>query len=404
MKANRLIILLENSITLSRYSFGFSALDQCTEIILLYPEQDQEAVRPYLNHFSKTHPIEHACDVIGIDEISTLDFSYVSLIKYVKAILRNYEKKNVVLLSSFEFYLLALAKLRHALSIPGIREKDLIAYRDKFMMHQQLLKKVRMPKTLILDLTKHRSKPEVSFKHLLQKLGKSFVIKPTKGSSSVGVYQIKSYRQYLRILAKLDNDTTYIIQEFITGRLYHVDIGMKNASIFFSAACRYTNGLLLSNKPSIIGSIPVMDSKICALFIKESRLIIQALGTHDGFFHLEFFYNGSGRPIFLECGYRPGGGYLSHQYEKMYGFNMYDVNLMLAANPKTKQQQVFDTIYQLGFGAYLFPNKELNINFFETNSYFSIKKHKDFYECLLWNENKKALLKDIKFLFLRNSS
>lgn len=84
-------------------------------------------------------------------------------------------------------------------------------------------------------------------------------------------------------------------------------------------------------------------------------------------------------------------------YEIMYGFNLYDVNLILAANPNpAKQQPIFDTIYQLAFGAYIFPNKELNMNFFAIKSCFSIKKLEYLYECLLWNKNEKALLKDIK--------
>jgi hypothetical protein len=122
-------------------------------------------------------------------------------------------------------------------------------------------------------------------------------------------------------------DYQFEIDEFIDGELFHGDILLINGEVkfFMAGQCSFALSCFFEGKP--VGSIPVNDP---TLFKKLKDFFVQALmvlNPRSGAYHMEVFRDRkTGELVFLEVGARTGGALITKVYEKIYGFNVEEVN------------------------------------------------------------------------------
>lgn len=240
--------------------------------------------------------------------------------------------ENVHIVCTDEFNMLLAAQCRERFGIKGPGVTVIERYRDKLSMKKALNdSEVRVPVFLAFDIASAFERIDESFAELVVQLSLPFVIKPVSGVGSAATAIIKTENEF-RIFVETyhQSDYKFEAEEFIDGTLYHCDALVQNGNIIFSFVGQYgcpnlefTKGKTLHSLPLIKGN-PIRES-IIAVFDK----VISVLGRIDGPYHMEVFHTPQKELVFLEIAARTIGGGFASRYQRMYGINMYDANLLI---------------------------------------------------------------------------
>ncbi|EGQ1604634.1 ATP-grasp domain-containing protein, partial [Staphylococcus pseudintermedius] len=129
------------------------------------------------------------------------------------------------------------ACIRKNLGIRGQTLEGALLFRDKYLMREKLFKKgLKMPEfrkvNHFMDI--------VSF---CEEFGYPVILKPRKKWSSKGVIKIENKGSLLDILSNVSLDD-YMVEEYVSGQLYHVDGFFNGQSIEFSCCSMYIKNCL----------------------------------------------------------------------------------------------------------------------------------------------------------------
>ncbi|MEW2619245.1 ATP-grasp domain-containing protein [Streptomyces sp. NPDC048106] len=218
-----------------------------------------------------------------------------------------------------EFTLEIAARVRRDLGIPGPTPDEVAVYRDKVRMKEILaLKGVRVPRFESCE------SPEAAVE-FARATGYPVILKPVDGAASIGVHRVEDEQELTALLPTLDL-SRYEIEEFVTGRVFHIDgYADDHAEIGFQVVSRYLNDCLAFGQGAPLGSVVLRQSELRDRVEAFSRECVAALGVRSTPFHLEIFVTPADELVFLEIGGRVGGGEVPHLLNKLFGVNLFEV-------------------------------------------------------------------------------
>jgi hypothetical protein len=123
-----------------------------------------------------------------------------------------------------------------------------------------------------------------------------------------------------------DQQSSFLLEMFIHGDVYHVDSVVSEREVAFSSVSRYGQPpMAVAQKGGIFTTYLLPGESGGATSLRDlNRELTDALGLVRGVSHAEFIRAGSdGHFYFLECAARVGGAYISEMVEIATGINLW---------------------------------------------------------------------------------
>jgi biotin carboxylase len=241
------------------------------------------------------------------------------LIKGVSYLARSQVIHRIIALDDFDVEQAAL--LREHLRVPGMGDTTARYFRDKLAM------RVRAQEAGVLVPEFVHALNDAAIARFAEQVPPPWVLKPRSEGSAAGIKKVHSRDEIWPHLEQLgDLRSSYVIERFVPGDVYHVDGVISERELVFSITSRY-------GKPPL----DVMHGG--ALFVTRTlpaesaesrepehltRELINALGLVRGVTHTEFIRGrDDGRFYFLETAARVGGAHIAEMIEAATGVNLW---------------------------------------------------------------------------------
>ncbi len=223
----------------------------------------------------------------------------------------------------------AAAHLRALFGLPGQKSGEISLLRNKFLLRSVLqessIPELVTPKYQSFDKEKLFSSPYAYYKEVVEFFSVPFIVKPKNASGCYGVEEICSEKDFTAL--STDSSLSYLIEEYIAGDLYHVDSLVIAGKILKIFASKYNRPLLEYKNGLITGSIPLLELPDAFQAINER--LVQSLSITDGILHTEVFFSKQKNSfVFLESTLRPGGALIIPCYQKTFGVNLVDLEIL----------------------------------------------------------------------------
>src|SRR5687768_3299301 len=213
------------------------------------------------------------------------------------------------------------AALREHLRLPGLNDSVARRFRDKLAMRVKASADgIRVPRFTRLF-------PYEDVSAFLAQVSPPWVLKPRTEASAVGIRKLNDPEQVWRTLEEMgDAQSFHLLEEFITGDVYHVDSIVVGGQCVFSECHRYHKppfevyhgGGMFRTSTIQRGSGEQRQ------LVEHTQRITTSLGMDRGIMHTEFIKGAAdGKFYFLETAGRVGGAYISELIEAASGVNLW---------------------------------------------------------------------------------
>src|ERR1700747_2489399 len=247
------------------------------------------------------------------DEIPLAD-----IVKAVTHLARNEKLDRIVALDEFDME--TAATLREHLRIPGMGLTTMRYFRDKLAMRMRALdRNIRVPD--FVPVVNHGD-----IQYYLDHVPGPWVLKPRQEASAIGIKKIHAGEELWPVLEQLgDKQSTYLLEKFVPGDVYHVDSVVSENQVLFSHVSKYGKPPMNVAHGGVFTTFTVpRDSEDDAALRAINRDLIAALGLLRGVAHAEFIKaQADGHFYFLECAARVGGAYINEMVEAATGINLW---------------------------------------------------------------------------------
>jgi biotin carboxylase len=153
------------------------------------------------------------------------------------------------------------------------------------------------------------------------------IIKPRLQAGAHGIKKIYNENEFWTKLAELgDEQSFYLLEQFIPGNIYHVDSIIYEKEIKFSIASQY--GLPpfeIAHEGRVFSSRTIdRNSEDAKNLLELNKKVLNAMGLLRGVSHTEFIKSHSeGKFYFLETSARVGGANIAELVEAASGINLW---------------------------------------------------------------------------------
>jgi hypothetical protein len=212
------------------------------------------------------------------------------------------------------------AMLREYLHVPGMGETTGRAFRDKLAMRSR----ARAAGIACPDFV-HAVNPD-AIAEWTARVTPPWVLKPRAQAAAIGIKKVESAAQLWEILEALgDARPEYVLEQFVSGDVYHVDSLVFDRRIVFAAASRYgTPPLAVAHQGGIFVTRTLPDGDPIAVALKEMNArVLESFGLLRGVSHTEFIRGADGALYFLETSARVGGAYIVDVVDAATGVNLW---------------------------------------------------------------------------------
>lgn len=213
--------------------------------------------------------------------------------------------------------IIRVSELRKALNLPGQTIESALAYRNKVIMKNHLKNSnIILPKYCQIESVD-------TVRNFVKVNGYPVVIKPLSESGSSGVVIINNENMMNDYLNKTPLKEMEI-EEFIEGKMFHVDGLVLDGEIVFIQPYKYINSCLAYRENNHIGGCTVSPSeKIYKDLVDTAKNIINTLPSPKNMaFHTEIWQKNNGELVFCEIASRTGGATVSLSIEYSFNFNI----------------------------------------------------------------------------------
>jgi hypothetical protein len=152
------------------------------------------------------------------------------------------------------------------------------------------------------------------------------VFKPRCGLGAKQVAVVHGAGEALARWAEHGNSSGFELEEFVSGRMFHVDSVVLDHTVVFDSVGEYLTRPLEFWPGGSQSSVTLEPGPLFDRLIGATHRVISALGLVHGVTHLEVFERPDGEIVFCEVAARPGGGGVDRVVLRAYG-----VDLVLAA-------------------------------------------------------------------------
>ncbi len=209
--------------------------------------------------------------------------------------------------------LLVGAVLREIWGCPGPTYRDLIVYRDKYLMTRAVAA-AGLPTQPFALVFEPADVCDFAASH-----GWPVMVKPRMSSASEGVIRLggPSDTAGLRVPAG-----GLVAQAYNPWPVYHVDGLYGTRGLVRWRAARYFNSCLEFRAGAFLGSAEVDDPVLNGKLGAATEQFLRALRLQPTVFHLEAFVSDRGEIVFLEVGARVGGGETALLWREVHGYDL----------------------------------------------------------------------------------
>ena len=241
------------------------------------------------------------------------------LINGVSYLARSQTIDRIVALDDFDVEQAAL--LREHLRVPGMGDTTARYFRDKLAM------RVRAQDAGILVPDFVHALNDAAISRFCERVPSPWVLKPRSEGSAAGISKVNTPEELWRRLDGLgDLRSSYVIERFVPGDVYHVDTIISEREMVFAVTSRYgrppldvMHGGDLFTTRTLPADLP--ESREATELTRE---LVGALGLVRGVTHTEFIRGREdGRFYFLETASRVGGAHIAEVVEAATGVNLW---------------------------------------------------------------------------------
>lgn len=197
-------------------------------------------------------------------------------------------------------------RLRTRFGIQGMQHNQATSVRNKWVMkeiarqHGILSPRIRIAST------------ERKLRAYVELIGYPCIIKPVAGWATIKTYRIEDQAQFDSFVSEWSaSSQPVLIEEFISGKEFHVDSVVSQAGVVFTSVSEYLfNCLDVIDHQKPLGSIayPSQAKNELVTRLKQfNQSIIRALGITNSVCHAEIFVTAEGTLYFGEIAARIGG-------------------------------------------------------------------------------------------------
>jgi biotin carboxylase len=247
------------------------------------------------------------------------DLLVADIVHAVTYLARNEKIDRIVALDEFDME--TAAAIREHLRVPGMGLTTMRYFRDKLSMRMRALEsQIRVPDFI----------PVIHYqdiRYYLAHVPGPWVLKPRSEAASIGIKLFHAADELWPMLEQLgDKQSSYLIEKFVPGEVFHVDSVIDRREVLFSIASKYGKPpMALSHGGGIFTSytLPEQQESTSQLLALNCELL-SALGLVWGVSHAEFIQSAAdGQLYFLECAARVGGAYLGDMVEAASDINLW---------------------------------------------------------------------------------
>ena len=220
-----------------------------------------------------------------------------------------------------EFDLENVASIREHLRLPGMGLTTVRYFRDKLAMRAR----AREAGVLVPEFTHVLNYDDL--REFMSSVPGPWLLKPRAQASGIGMKKIQRSEELWPWLEQLgDNQSDYLLEQFIPGCVYHVDGVVSEKEVFFAEAHGYgTPPLDVSHHGGVFTTRTLPRDSDDVHTLKEiHKKLVDGLGLVRGVTHTEFLKaHADDRFYFLEIAARIGGAYISNLVQAATGINLW---------------------------------------------------------------------------------
>ncbi|MCP1181951.1 ATP-grasp domain-containing protein [Paenibacillus sp. 1781tsa1] len=195
--------------------------------------------------------------------------------------------------------------LRSRFGIPGIQKNQAETVRNKWIMKETLRQAgIHTSQTRIASNA-------VQIRKIVAGIGFPIIIKPISGWATIMTYRLNNQEELEQYISHSWNRESVLIEEFITGREFHIDSIVSEGELVFSSVSEYLFNCLeivQNDRPSGTICYPANTHyEYVERMQSFNEEIIRTLGIRNSVFHAEVFLLPNGEICFGEIGARIGG-------------------------------------------------------------------------------------------------
>ena len=276
----------------------------------------------------------HQFPLESIDEIFFMPdadrtWDRTDLFKSISYIARHREIDRVVALDDFDVEV--GAALREHLRVPGMGETTVRYFRDKLAMRIKA-KDAGIAVPEFVHVLNHGR-----IQRFMDRVPPPWVLKPRSMAGAIGIKVIHSQEEFWPLIDALgDMQSHYLLEQFVSGDVFHVDTIMLDGEPKFAIASGYGSPPMeVAHKGNVFTTrILERDSATANDLLRLNSQVLSALGLIRGVSHTEFIVDRNGRTIyFLETSARVGGAHIAELVEAASGLNLWAEWARLELNP-----------------------------------------------------------------------
>ena len=275
-----------------------------------------------------------------------------------------------------EYQILDGALIRQKFNIFGPKPQQIAKSRIKSIMKQAILESnIKTSKSIILaDL----------FKNKQFSTNKKLVLKPIDGAASSEVEIFDDLSSLMDYSQSINNKSNYMVEEYISGDIFHFDGLVVNKKVYLLIANKYINNCFLYMKGNPLGSYQFEYTNSQFKWVQDC---IDALDIVNGAFHLEAIENNN-ELYFLEIANRAGGGEIINNIKLKAGINLHIEETKLYLDNSYRPKFKLSDNY---FGWFLFPGHHFTNNYCRISDYEKYTKDESLYSFNILKDNQKTV-------------
>lgn len=231
----------------------------------------------------------------------------------------------IIALEEFDVVIAALA--REHLCVPGMSSVTAKTFRDKLSMSVR----ARDHGIKVPEFVPAINREDIG--EYLERVPPPWVLKPRSDVSAIGIRKIENAEEVWPLVegmnqrdALRERASYYLLSQFITGEVFHVDSLVENGKVVFAGVNKYGRPPLqvAHGGGAYVSQTIEYGSDDQRKLLDINRRLIRAMGMQTGTTHAEFIRSeADGEFYFLEIAARVGGAYIADVLEAASGINLW---------------------------------------------------------------------------------
>ncbi|WKZ69247.1 MAG: ATP-grasp domain-containing protein [Melioribacteraceae bacterium] len=268
---------------------------------------------------SANWPREYLDDIYYMPDVNK-EWNMNDVINAVSYLARSVKIDRIVALDDFDVE--KAAKLREHLRVPGMGDTTARYFRDKLAMRMRA-KEVGINAPEFVHILNYDE-----IKIFIRLFDPPYVLKPRMQAGAIGIKKITSPSELWNAIENLGDDQSfYLLEQFIPGDIYHVDSIIYNNEIKFAITSKYGHPPMeVAHEGRVFTSRTIQKETNEDKALKLMNIqVLNAMGLLRGVSHTEFIKAKSdGKFYFLETSARVGGANLHELVKAASGINLWE--------------------------------------------------------------------------------